>query len=170
MSNFNNNNENGNNTNDNSNILNSFPGLFTSSQYGNNQPLFPSPPGFGPIHQPTININELLHTNHILNTNLMTLNNMYMSNHMMLTEQINSLKRTNEELEKKIKDKRNNDNYDDCRYDNCNREQKKSKRDYYQKDYNRYQIRRYYPNSKSWSDEKINDFLKDMREIKDILK
>ena len=89
---------------------------------------------------------------------------------MMLTEQINSLKRANEELEKKIKDKRNNDNYDDCGYDNCNREQKKSKRDYYQKDYNRYQIRRYYRNSKSWSDEKISDFLKDMREIKDILK
>lgn len=182
MSNFNNNdtnnnNTNNNNTNNNSNILNSFPGLFTSSQYGNNQSpippmnLFPPSPGFAPIHQPTININELLHTNHILNTNLMTLNNIYMTNHMMLTEQINSLKRTNEELEKKIKDKKNNDNYDDCRYNNCcNREQKKSKRDYYQKDYNRYQIRRYYPNSKSWSDEKINDFLKDLREIKDILK
>lgn len=172
MSNSNNNdgNNNNNNNNNNSNILNSFPGLFTSSQYGNNQSPIPPPPGFAPIHQPTININELLHTNHILNTNLMTLNNIYMSNHMMLTEQINSLKRANEELEKKIKDKRNNDNYDDCGYDNCNREQKKSKRDYYQKDYNRYQIRRYYRNSKSWSDEKISDFLKDMREIKDILK
>ena len=121
MSNSNNNdgNNNNNNNNNNSNILNSFPGLFTSSQYGNNQSPIPPPPGFAPIHQPTININELLHTNHILNTNLMTLNNIYMSNHMMLIEQINSLKRTNEELEKKIKDKINNDNRI---YDNCNRD------------------------------------------------
>lgn len=158
----NSNNNNGNNTNDNSNILNSFPRLFTSHQYGNNQPPLPPPQEFVPIYQPSININELLHTNYILNTNLMTLNNIYMSNHMMMTEQINSLKRANEELEKKIKDKIDDDNY--------NREQKKSKYDCNQKDYNRYQIRRYYPNIKSWSDEKINDFLKDMREIKDILK
>ena len=151
----------------NSNMPKSFPGLPLSSHYNNIRP----PPGFAPIYQPIININELLHANHILNTNLITLNNIYMSNHMMLTEQINSLKRANEELVKKVNDNScKKDNCDDCNYNDYSEKQKKVKYEYYKKKYNKYQIRRYYPNSKSWTDDEINDFLKNMREIKDILK
>lgn len=168
--------------NSNLNTPNTFSGLFSSHQYGNiQQPIYSNlhgyispPPGFDPIHQPIINVNELLHTNHILNTNLITLNNIYLSNYIGLVEQINLLKRTNNELEKKINNQHNEhkniNNDGSLENNNCCDELKKSIRNDYQKVINRYQIKRYYPNSKSWTDEKINDFLKNMREIKDILK
>ena len=192
MSDFNDSNNNGNNKNNNNlndgndlntsnpnlNATNSFSGLFSSHQYGNiHQPIYSNlyghispPPGFAPIHQPIINVNELLRTNHILNTNLMALNNIYLTNYVALVEQINLLKRKNYESEKKINNEPNNINHNNNCNDNCCEEPKKSTQDDNQKVINRYQIKRYYPNNKSWTDEKINDFLKNMREIKDILK
>lgn len=165
------------NNNLNNNMNNNFfPGLFTNNnQYSSNQynNIPPPPPGFNPINESRVNIDELLYANYMLNSNLLTLNYMCSENYKMFTDKINFLKKENEELQKKIGEKRNFDeiknNGDCCNTNNINPNQNNNK-SYFTNNYNKYQIRRYYPNNKSWSYQKINNFLKDMKEIKDILK
>ena len=145
-------------------------------------------------------VNSLLNANYVLNSNITFLNQISINNYNYFNEQINSIKKEKDTIEKKLeenkrkydeinkdtsneysccsskstnnnKSRRHNDNDNNndskSKYNNhIDRDQKNSNK----KIFNKYQIKKYYPNSNSWSEEKINEFLKDLKTIKDILK
>jgi SpoVK/Ycf46/Vps4 family AAA+-type ATPase len=111
-------------------------------------------------------IDHLININHILNSNLITINNIYYSNYNIMMEQINTLKKINEDLEKKLGEKRKyNEVNDNMNKDYSNKYLKKSYTNYR----NKYIIKKYYQHNDSWSEEKINEYLKNLKSIKDIL-
>jgi SpoVK/Ycf46/Vps4 family AAA+-type ATPase len=103
-----------------------------------------------------------------------------MVNYNSLVEQVNWLKKENMELEQKLTEKkitehkRKHNEIKDCDKTQCfttinNSPEDKSKITNTNQ-INKYRIKKYYSNSKSWSDEKINDYLQNLTCLKDIVK
>lgn len=139
---------------DNSNSYGPLPIPIPSTTYFANSP-------HEAIYSYTNMIDHLININYFLNSNLLMANNIINTNNMIATEQINELKKQIEELENMLVNVNINKKDKHDSQINIDLIQKKN--------FNKYVIKKYYPNKKSWSIEKINNFLLKLEKIEDIL-
>jgi SpoVK/Ycf46/Vps4 family AAA+-type ATPase len=134
-------------------------------------------------------INSISNVNLILSSNLTMLNNcLAITNTQIEKLKIEKLKKEKEELEKQVESGKRKYDYDDknnytngnctnnnCTNDNCknNYDESRYKKNRYVNNYkrvnNRYYLKKYYPNQESWSEDKIKEYFKNLKCLKDII-
>jgi ATP-dependent Clp protease ATP-binding subunit ClpA len=131
--------------------------------------------GFSPIHSTPqyYSVEHLMSVNSILTSNIITLNQTYNSSRFALIEEINMLKKVNNDLQKNqntnTNTNTNNNSSCDSSKNNISNPNILEKNCANVKQ-NKYYVKKYYPNDKSWSEKQIADFFKNLNTIEDILK